>query len=139
MAYTRFGRCPADHPIPVPKLTEDVLYPIRGGSGVALASGSATTAHADFFNAWRQSTLNALVQGCLVERRDHCTSPSALAAPPAAPAPASPRAAGSNLLPFTGSHELGLLAVGLALIGLGTATVAAGRRRRPASVMGRRN
>ena len=141
MAYTQFGRCPADHPIPGPKLTEDVLYPIRGGSGVALASGSATTAHADFFNAWRQPTLDALVQGCLVQRRDHCTSLSALAAAPAAPAPASPQAAspqaaGSNLLPFTGSHELGLLAVGLVLIGLGTVTVAAGRRRRPASMMG---
>jgi Domain of unknown function (DUF1996) len=127
MVYTRFGRCPADHPVPVPKLTEDVLYPIRGGPEVALASGSASTAHADFFNAWRQPALDALVQGCLVHRRDHCTSPSALAARPAASAPA----AGGNLLPFTGGHELGLLAVGVALIGLGTASVAAGRRRRP--------
>ena len=126
MAYTRFGRCPADHPIPVPKLTEDILYPIRGGPGVALASGSATTAHADFFNAWSQPTLDALVQGCLVQRRDHCTSPSPLATQPASAPPA-----GGNLLPFTGGHELGLLAAALVLIGLGAASVAAGRRLRP--------
>jgi len=124
MAYTKFGRCPADHPVAIPKLTEDVLYPIRGGPGVALASGSGLTAHADFFNAWHQQRLDALVQGCLVRQRDNCASSTASATPsPVAPA-------GDDILPFTGGHDLSLLIAGLGFMGLGAASVAAGRRRR---------
>ena len=42
----------------------------RSGQRV-LASGSPFSAHADFFNAWRQSDLQALVDGCLDALR-HC-------------------------------------------------------------------
>jgi hypothetical protein len=38
---------------------------------VTLASGSPYSAHADFFNAWRQSDLQALVDGCINALR-HC-------------------------------------------------------------------
>jgi hypothetical protein len=125
MAYTRFGRCPADHPVPVPKLTEDVLYPIRGSSAVTLASGSALTAHADFFNAWDQPTLEALTRSCLTERQQPC------AGPPAAARRAAPTtvAASTGLLPFTGGRPLSLLAVGSVLVALGAASLGAARRR----------
>jgi hypothetical protein len=66
MAYTHNGRCPSTHPVPVPKLTEDVQYGVRGGSGIAFRySGSALTGHADFINAWKQSALDALVRRCI--------------------------------------------------------------------------
>ena len=71
MAYTHNGACPSGYPVELPKITEDVKYPIRGGSGVKYDfSGNALTAHADFMNGWNQSTLQALVTRCLVGRRD---------------------------------------------------------------------
>ncbi|MDQ6751111.1 MAG: DUF1996 domain-containing protein [Actinomycetota bacterium] len=63
----RGGRaCPGSHPVAVPKITFNVRYPVPGGPSVSLASGSAFTEHADFFNAWDPPTLASLVMGCLV-------------------------------------------------------------------------
>ncbi len=50
-------RCPASHPIVVPALQLNVVYPIHNGDGLTLASGSVLTAHADFFNGWKPSVL----------------------------------------------------------------------------------
>jgi hypothetical protein len=70
MAYTHNGQCPSTHPVPVPKLTEDVKYPVRGGAGIAFQySGSPYTGHADFMNGWKQSTLDALVKKCINGRQ----------------------------------------------------------------------
>ena len=71
MAYPMRGRCPASHPVAVPAISLIFRYPIAGGAGVSLASGSQYSAHADFFNAWRQPALTALVEGCLNALR-HC-------------------------------------------------------------------
>ncbi len=71
MAYTVRGRCPADHPVAVPALQVNVRYPSAGGAGLVLASGGQYTGHADFFNAWDQSVLAQLVDGCLNALR-HC-------------------------------------------------------------------
>lgn len=66
MAYSRRGACPSTHPVPVPQINMNVVYPTAGGPGVVLASGnSALTGHADFFNAWDQATLEMLVENCL--------------------------------------------------------------------------
>jgi hypothetical protein len=65
MAYSRFGRCPADHPVIVPRLSEDFGYPILDGTGITLASGSYFTAHADFWNTWQQSTMVRLTRDCI--------------------------------------------------------------------------
>jgi hypothetical protein len=46
-------------------------YPTTGGAGISLASGGQYSGHADFFNAWNQQTLEALVDGCLNALR-HC-------------------------------------------------------------------
>jgi hypothetical protein len=72
MAYGRLGTCPADHPVVVPSLALIVHYPIIGDPGtIALASGGQFSAHADFFNAWKQGQLTRLVNSCLNALR-HC-------------------------------------------------------------------
>ena len=62
---------PGDHPVAVPALQVNVRYPSAGGAGFALASGGQYSGHADFFNAWDQTTLQSLVTGCLNALR-HC-------------------------------------------------------------------
>jgi hypothetical protein len=71
MAYPMRGRCPASHPVAVPAISLIFRYPIAGGPGVSLSSGGQYSGHADFFNAWRQPALSALVEGCLNALR-HC-------------------------------------------------------------------
>ena len=71
LAYSMRGRCPADHPVAVPAVQVNIRYLSAGGSGVALASGGQYSGHADFFNAWNQTTLQSLVSGCLNALR-HC-------------------------------------------------------------------
>jgi hypothetical protein len=70
MAYSvlRNGtkRCPSTHPTPVPGLNINIHYRIPTTSGrVTLSSGDASTQHADFFNAWDQQRLAALVSSCI--------------------------------------------------------------------------
>ena len=71
MAYSMRGRCPADHPVAVPAIQVNLRYPTAGGPGLVLSSGGQLSAHADFFNAWRQGRLQSLVNGCLNALR-HC-------------------------------------------------------------------
>jgi hypothetical protein len=71
MAYAVRGACPASHPVAVPAISLIYRYPITGGSGVTLSSGGQYSAHADFFNAWRQGRLVSLVNNCLNALR-HC-------------------------------------------------------------------
>jgi Domain of unknown function (DUF1996) len=61
MAYSSRGRCPSSHPDEVPALSLVIYYGVAGGPGAELASGGRFSAHADFFNAWDQRTLAALV------------------------------------------------------------------------------
>jgi hypothetical protein len=75
MAYaTRLGGgsrgCPRTHPVPVPELTMAIVFPIRSGSGVRLASGPPYTMHADFFNAWNQTVLKNLIRNCIRANRE---------------------------------------------------------------------
>lgn len=71
LAYPRRGACPAGQPVAVPAITLIYRYPTAGGPSVALSSGGTLTAHADFFNAWRQPALAQLVATCLDAFR-HC-------------------------------------------------------------------
>lgn len=72
MAYSRRGACPETHPVPVPQINMNVVYPASGGPNVVLASGnSPLTGHADFFNAWDQATLEMLIENCL-NSSQHC-------------------------------------------------------------------
>jgi hypothetical protein len=71
MAYSTRGSCPATHPVAVPRISLIYKYPIAGGADVTLASGGQFSAHADFFNAWKQGQLTRLVNSCLNALR-HC-------------------------------------------------------------------
>jgi hypothetical protein len=71
VAYPVRGACPATHPVALPAISLIYRYPVTGGSGVTLSSGGRYSAHADFFNAWRQGTLVSLVNNCLNALR-HC-------------------------------------------------------------------
>jgi hypothetical protein len=71
MAYSVRGRCPSGHPVAVPAISVIFRYPTTGGPGVTLSSGGRFSAHADFFNAWKQGALTSLVRGCLNALR-HC-------------------------------------------------------------------
>jgi hypothetical protein len=58
----------------VPSLRLTVAYPIRGGAGLALASGGLDSGHADFFNAWEEGELTRLVEACATETK-RCSRP----------------------------------------------------------------
>jgi hypothetical protein len=61
LAFRVRGVCPAGYPIALPRLSFNVHYRLPTLTGLTLASGSIYSAHADFFNAWDQATLVALV------------------------------------------------------------------------------
>jgi hypothetical protein len=65
LAYQVGGRCPAGFPVRVPQLSLNVHYHLPALTGLTFASGSIYSAHADFFNAWNQSVLGALVRANL--------------------------------------------------------------------------
>ena len=71
VAYPVAGRCPGRFSHALPQISLIYRYPVTGGSGVTLASGGQLSGHADFFNAWRQSDLQSLVDRCLNALR-HC-------------------------------------------------------------------
>jgi hypothetical protein len=56
--------CPASHPVKVPQLDFRVQYDVADGTGYRLSDGMML-AHADFWNTWDQSRLEALVTSCL--------------------------------------------------------------------------
>ncbi len=62
MAYRVRGACPAGYPVRVPRLSLNLHYQLPDVTGLTLASGSITSAHADFFNAWNQTVLARLVR-----------------------------------------------------------------------------
>jgi len=61
LAYRVRGACPSTHPVALPQLSLNVHYRLPSLTGLTLASGSLLSAHADFFNAWNQAVLAALV------------------------------------------------------------------------------
>ena len=71
VAYPVGGRCPAKFAHALPQISLIYLYRTTGGPTASLASGGQLSGHGDFFNAWRQSDLQSLVDGCLNALR-HC-------------------------------------------------------------------
>ncbi|MGI5448209.1 DUF1996 domain-containing protein [Streptomyces sp. CA-243310] len=65
-AGTNNNVCPADHPVALPMVEFKMAFPVSGNmSQVRLSSGAGHTFHYDFFNAWDDRTLNALVEHCV--------------------------------------------------------------------------
>ncbi len=61
-------KCPGTHPRSLPTLNMNVTFPVPKRAGtVTLASGHASSMHADFFNAWDQTVLRNLVERCINE------------------------------------------------------------------------
>ncbi|MEV5428111.1 DUF1996 domain-containing protein [Streptomyces sp. NPDC052701] len=59
--------CPAGHPVALPMIEFKMAFPADGDmSQVRLASGRGYSFHYDFFNAWHEPTLKALVDHCVV-------------------------------------------------------------------------
>ena len=77
MAYPRSGRCPASHPVVVPRLESFFRYPVGTEpiGTITLSSGPYYTAHQDFFNAWEPSALQALLDKCINALVDCGTNP----------------------------------------------------------------
>ena len=66
MTASSGGKCPASHPVAVPRLRLNVQYPAgAGGADVTFSTGGLETAHADFFNAWDPAAQTRLVEDCL--------------------------------------------------------------------------
>jgi hypothetical protein len=76
MRFPKSGVCPTGFKIALPRLIERFEYRVGTDSnGIRLASGPTYTAHADFWNTWRQSALQALVDRCLNGGVDCGTNP----------------------------------------------------------------
>ncbi|WP_307128743.1 DUF1996 domain-containing protein [Streptomyces sp. B1I3] len=59
--------CPTSHPVALPMIEFKMAWPVDGDmSQVRLASGRGYSFHYDFFNAWNEPTLQALVGHCIV-------------------------------------------------------------------------
>ncbi len=64
---TNDNMCPASHPVALPMIEFKMAFPVNGDmSEVRLASGRGYSFHYDFFNAWEERTLKALVDHCVV-------------------------------------------------------------------------
>ncbi|MCW8217085.1 DUF1996 domain-containing protein [Streptomyces halstedii] len=72
MAYPRAqganqNVCPPTHPVALPMIEFKMAWPVNGDmSQVNLASGTGHSFHYDFFNAWDEATLDAMVDHCIV-------------------------------------------------------------------------
>jgi hypothetical protein len=69
VTYSYHGSCPRTHPVSIPRLSEDYGYPLLDASRITFASGSYMTAHADFWNTWRQSKMVQLTRDCINKGR----------------------------------------------------------------------
>jgi hypothetical protein len=67
MAYPTNNRCPASHPVTLPRLESFYRYNVGTGpiGTITLASGPYYTLHQDFFNAWDPVALQKLVTRCI--------------------------------------------------------------------------
>lgn len=71
MAYPDGARCPASHPVPVPRLSMHFTWNVENGRGHSLSSDEmlgtrrGRSLHSDFWNTWNQEALEDLVEACL--------------------------------------------------------------------------
>jgi hypothetical protein len=71
MSYPVIGKCPSTHPVAIPAITFNVLYPARDVTGWRLASDMYSTdlpggysAHADWFEGWDPAIVDTFVKNC---------------------------------------------------------------------------
>lgn len=78
MAYPSGSRCPASHPVVLPRIESFFRYNVGTGpiGTITFSSGPYYTAHQDFFNAWDPAVLQKLVTNCMNAMVDCGTNPS---------------------------------------------------------------
>jgi Domain of unknown function (DUF1996)/Carbohydrate binding module (family 6) len=60
------GTCPAAFPVPIPTVSFVIAYPVGlDTTHITLASGTTSSMHGDFFNAWDPAAQAARVRNCL--------------------------------------------------------------------------
>ena len=98
LRYPSGGKCPTGFAHALPRLILRTEYPVGTSTGfVMLSSGPVFTAHADFWNTWNQTSLQALVDACLNTGKSCGTfTGSGGTAPPATSAPATTSAPRSS-------------------------------------------
>lgn len=78
LVYSDQNACPSDHPDHLPRLILHITWLTTDASSMYLSSDPAAgfshgeSLHADFWNAWDQTTLETLVQRCYVDRGTPC-------------------------------------------------------------------
>ena len=71
MAYPDGARCPATHPVQVPRLSMHFTWDVENGRKYSLSSdemfgtSAGRSLHSDFWNTWNQDALEDLVAACL--------------------------------------------------------------------------
>uniref|UniRef100_UPI00117B70F5 DUF1996 domain-containing protein n=1 Tax=Kineosporia sp. R_H_3 TaxID=1961848 RepID=UPI00117B70F5 len=75
MSYPVGGRCPASHPVAVPVITYNVLYPVRAGADTSRWRLSSDTypdslpggysVHGDWFDGWDPAVKQTWTDGCV--------------------------------------------------------------------------
>lgn len=70
MAYSRFNRCPPEHPLHVMQLNLFIVYDLQDGQGAYLSSNhqeppNAYGMHADFFDGWGRTQIRKLISTCV--------------------------------------------------------------------------
>ncbi|HSF60441.1 MAG TPA: DUF1996 domain-containing protein, partial [Gaiellaceae bacterium] len=77
MAYPVGSLCPSSHPVVVPRIQGFWRYDVGVDAiDLAFSSGGWWTAHTDFFNAWRVSHLQWLLDNCINANLDCGTDPA---------------------------------------------------------------
>lgn len=74
MAYANGRGCPSSHPVPLPEITFNIIYPVTEANSplrwrLSSDNYSSTlpggySAHADWFNGWRPDIVDAFVRNC---------------------------------------------------------------------------
>ncbi|MDP9045237.1 MAG: DUF1996 domain-containing protein [Pseudomonadota bacterium] len=78
MAFGTGKGCPADHPVPLPEITQNVHYHPRDASGTAnwrlssdnYAGPGGYSLHSDWMGAWDVPTMKKFVDNCLNGNKD---------------------------------------------------------------------
>jgi Domain of unknown function (DUF1996) len=72
MAYPSGNKCPSTHPVAIPAITFNVLYPVRDTTGWHLSSDmydqskpGGFSGHADWFEGWDPTVAEAFVKNCV--------------------------------------------------------------------------
>jgi hypothetical protein len=100
MAYPDGSRCPATHPVNIPRMESFLRYQVGSGriGQISFSSGPWWTIHQDFFSAWDQGSLQGLLNECINANRDCGKNPQVA---PAAPTTTSPPSPNTTLAPTT--------------------------------------